>query len=46
MWLKAEVRKGTVRYGKHQRTRNSNKEMPDANKKRGNVMSKNAEEWL
>lgn len=26
-------RKGTVRYGKHQRTSNSNKVMPEASKK-------------
>ena len=46
MWLKAEVREGTVRYGKHQRTRNSNKEMPGDSKPKGNDMSKKAQEWL
>lgn len=45
MRQKAEVRKGTVRYRKHQRTKNSNKPMTEASKKEGNVMStsKNAE---
>lgn len=47
MWQKAEVRKGTVRYRKHQRTRNS-KPVPEARKERGNVRStsKNAKEGL
>lgn len=45
MWLKAEVRGNCQICGKYQRTRNSNKEMPEANKK-GNVMSKKAQEWL
>lgn len=44
MWQKAEVRKGTVRYRKHQRTRNSNKPMTEASKKKENMStSKNAE---
>lgn len=44
----SKVREGTVRYGKHQRTRNSNIPMPGPSKKRGNVMStsKNTEEGL
>lgn len=47
MWQKAEVRTGTVRYGKHQRTRNSNKAMPEASKKRGNVLrTRKNEAWL
>lgn len=42
------MRKGTVRHGKHQRTRNSNKLMPEARKEMGNVRStsKNAKEGL
>lgn len=45
MWQKAMVRKGTVRYRKHQRTRNRNKPLTEASMKEENVMStsKNAE---